>query len=162
MPNTQITLNNYTKLLLEIKNYIQEAQNKVTREKVVLSWQIGKIIDEHLSKNIKSNYGEKLFDQLEQDINIAKKMLYKMRNFYQSYPTLPKDDNKLNWSHYRILSGIKKDQERKYFEDLTKEQGWGTNRLQQEVTKSKNILAKKRMNLRKRRLPIWQLPTLSA
>ena len=143
MPNTQITLNNYTKLLLEIKNYIQEAQNKVTREKVVLSWQIGKIIDEHLSKNIKSNYGEKLFDQLEQDINIAKKMLYKMRNFYQSYPTLPKDDNKLNWSHYRILSGIKKDQERKYFEDLTKEQGWGTNRLQQEVTKSKNILAKK-------------------
>lgn len=142
MPNTQITLNNYTKLLLEIKNYIQEAQNKVTREKVVLSWQIGKIIDEHLSKNIKSNYGEKLFDQLEQDINIAKKMLYKMRNFYQSYPTLPKDDNKLNWSHYRILSGIKKDQERKYFEDLTKEQGWGTNRLQSEVAQSKNILAK--------------------
>lgn len=43
----------------------------------------------------------------------------------------------LNWSHYRILSGIKKANERKFLEDLTKQNGWEVKDLQQEAGKSR-------------------------
>ena len=142
LKNTAIALNNYSELLIGIKSKIEKTQNDIiktiTRQKLVMAWQIGKAIDEHLSKNPGSGYGKHLLKKLEQDINIATKNLYKMHNFYQTYQTLPQDDDKLNWSHYRILSGIKKDQERQYLEDLTKEQGWGVHRLQEEVVKSKS------------------------
>ena len=53
--NTEIILNDYQKLLLEIQNHVKQTQGKivkiVTREKVVMAWQIGKIINEHLAKN---------------------------------------------------------------------------------------------------------------
>jgi len=138
---TEISSNDYQKLLAEIQKRIAETQNSIiktaTREKVVMAWQIGKVIDEHLTKNANSKYGQRLLQQLQQDINIAEKVLYKMRSFYKTYPKLPKDDVRLNWSHYRVLSGIKKSEERKFLENLTKQNNWDTDQLQLEVAKSK-------------------------
>ena len=137
----KIIVNDYEKLLTEIQKHITETQGNilkiVTREKIVMAWQIGKIIDEHLLQNNKSGYGESLLKKLEQDIQITETVLYKMRSFYKTYPQLPKDDERLNWSHYRVLSGIKKDEERKYLENLTKQNNWSSDELQQEVAKSK-------------------------
>ena len=65
-----------------------------------------------------------------------------MRGFYTRYPKLPKDDARLNWSHYRVLSGIKKADERKALEDLTKENAWNTDELQEEVIRRKTLPAK--------------------
>lgn len=139
--NMEITLNNYKKLLLEIQNQIKQTEDSIiksaTRAKVVMAWQIGKAINEYLSKNSQTGYGEKLVIQLAKDISITTTVLYKMRNFYQTYPQLPKDEDALNWSHYRVLSGIKKADERKYLEDLTKQNNWAVNTLQQEINKSK-------------------------
>ena len=117
--NTKISLNNYTKLLAEIQNHIKQTQDQIvknaTREKVALGWEIGKIVDLHLSKNNQSGYGEKLFTQLANDLSISERVLYQMRNFFQTYPKLPKDDDRLNWTHYRTLSGVKENDERNCF-----------------------------------------------
>lgn len=143
---TEISLNNYRNLLTEIQKQIAQAQSNViqniTRQKVVMAWNVGKIINEHLSRNTKTGYGEKLIEQLAQDTSMADKVLYKMRGFYQTYKTLPKDDNNLNWTHYQKLSGIKESEERKRLENLAKENSWTTNDLQTEVTKSKTTEAK--------------------
>ena len=45
------------------------------------------------------------------------------------------DDDQLNWSHYRALGGIKKAEERKCLEDLTRQNEWGSDALQKEVSK---------------------------
>lgn len=137
MTETKIRLNNYSKLLLELRQHINETQKNITRQKVVMAWQIGKSINEHLAQNNQSGYGESLFKQLESDIGITQTVLYRMHSFYETYPKIPKDDDKLNWSHYRILIGIKKDDERKYLENLTRENEWGSNVLQAQVKKSK-------------------------
>ena len=141
MTKKEIALNGYNKLLSELRNYITETQNNVvkivTRQKVEMAWKIGKSISLHLSENNQSGYGEKLFGKLEVDIGITQSVLYKMRNFYKSYPKIPQDNKVLNWSHYRVLSGVKKDDERKYLEDLVKEHGWNSDDLQLEVKKSK-------------------------
>jgi endonuclease YncB( thermonuclease family) len=137
----EIDSSDYAKLLSEIRQQIAQTQNKIiasiTRQKVEMAWQVGKLVEQHLSKNSNSAYGKHLFESLESDLGIAQRILYQMRNFYQTYPKLPKDDQSLNWSHYRTLAGLKKIDERKHFEDLAKENGWSGQQLQQEVSKKK-------------------------
>jgi len=131
----------YAKLLSQIRNQIKQAQEKifksVTREKVVMAWEIGKLVEEHLKKNDESGYGKRLIEQLARDTALADKVLYKMRSFFQTYPKLPKDDDRLNWTHYQKLSGVKKDEERKRLEQMVRENGWSTDALQEEVLKLK-------------------------
>jgi endonuclease YncB( thermonuclease family) len=139
--NTEISLNNYTKFLAEIQNHIKETQDNilknVTRQKVEMAWRIGKSVDEHLVKNNKFGYGEKLIAQLAADTSLSDKVLYKMRNFYKTYKTLPKDDDSLNWTHYQTLSGVKKEEERKRLEEVVRENSWSTDQLESEVRKIK-------------------------
>jgi endonuclease YncB( thermonuclease family)/rubrerythrin len=136
---TEIALVGYENLLTEIQKQIGQAQQNlvqnIARQKVVMAWNVGKIIDEHLSRNDKTGYGEKLMEKLVQDTAISDNSLYRMRSFYQSYPKLPKDEKQLNWTHYQTLSGVKKDEERKRLENLVRDNSWTTDELQIEVTK---------------------------
>jgi endonuclease YncB( thermonuclease family) len=134
--------NNYKNLLNKIQEYLLETQQDIMRKKVELAWQVGKLVDEYLSENSSSGYGEQLFQRLEMDIQIGKDSLYKMRNFYQSYPTLPRDNPKLNWSHYSILSGVKDENERKYLEDLVKKNSWSVASLKEQALVSKKETSK--------------------
>ena len=134
-------LKNYNKLLTKILDEISQAKgeivNLVTRQKVVMAWQIGKLVGENLAQNTSKDYSELLFTKLEDDTKINKTVLYKMHGFYKTYPKLPKDDGKLNWSHYRVLSGITEAKERKRFENFTSENSWDSDTLQREVQKTK-------------------------
>ena len=137
----KITLNNYPNLLLKVQQIIKKTERNivqtVNREKVVMSWQVGKIIEEHLLKNDRAEYGKKLISQLAKDTLIAEKALYQMRNFYKTYPTLPKDESDLSWSHYRSLATVANEEQRKQLEDLTVKNNLRANDLQHEIAKSK-------------------------
>lgn len=139
---TEITLVGYEKILSSIQKQIAQAQQNVvqniTRQKVVMAWSVGKIIDEHLSRNKKTGYGEKLMEKLTQDTELSSRALYRMHAFYQSYPKLPRDENHLNWTHYQMLAGVKKDEERKRLENLVRDNSWTTDELQTEVAKTKS------------------------
>ena len=137
----EIAISEYQKILSEIQKEISQTQenilNNATRQKVEMAWKIGQIIDRSLVKKDEKIYGTKLIKQLEKDVGISETVLYKMRSFYKTYPKIPKDDPRLNWSHYRILSGIKKAGERKVLENLAKKNSWDSDSLQQEVVKTK-------------------------
>ncbi len=139
--------NNYKAILNEIQKLIFQTENNivrnVTRQKVEMAWKIGKEINKNLFENDKDESGRKLIERLEKDVGIRKTVLYKMRNFYKTYPKIPKDDERLNWSHYRILSEIKKSDERKYLENLVKQNGWNDCDLQEEMNKIKSQLVVK-------------------
>ncbi|MBU6139955.1 MAG: hypothetical protein KGP29_00150 [Proteobacteria bacterium] len=139
--SADISIGDYAKILKEIQSCISQTQNKiiqnVARQKVEMAWQIGKTIEKFLSKKDRAKYGERLITKLEADTAITKTVLYKMHGFYKTYPKIPKDDPRLNWSHYRILSGVKKIEERKFLEDLTRQNSWEVSELQQEVKKNK-------------------------
>ena len=83
----EISVSNYQKILDEIKKQISQTQKNilknVTRQKVEMAWQIGKIIDQDLSKKDEKTYGQNLISKLEQDIGIGESVLYRMRNFYE-------------------------------------------------------------------------------
>ena len=153
---TEIALVGYENLLIEIQKQIAQAQQNVVqniaRQKVVMAWNVGKIIDEHLSRNDKTGYGEKLMEKLVQDTALSDNSLYRMRSFYQSYPKLPKDEKQLNWTHYQTLSGVKKDEERKRLENLVRDNSWTTDDLQTEVKKLKTKKPVRKKKLLKTKL----------
>ncbi len=141
----QIVLKNYEKLLLQIQKTIKQTeQNIVTsvnQEKVAMSWQIGKIINEHLVKNDRADYGKKLFEQLEKDTAIAQSILYQMRKFHKAFPVLPK--NNLSWSHYRSLASVKDVEVRKLLENQVVKNNLAAEELEHKVAKVKKIELKK-------------------
>lgn len=143
----KIALNGYKKFLTQVQELIQKTEQNivqtVNRQKVEMCWQIGKIIDQHLLKNDRAEYGKNFFTQLAQDTAISEKTLYQMRSFYKAYPKLPKDENGLNWSHYRSLASVKDQEKRKYLEDLTATNNLDSNQLAREITKSKPRVVKK-------------------
>ena len=140
------TQKSYKILLKNIQNCINKAEkniaNLVIRKKLEMCWQIGKFIEEDLLTNNFAEYGNKIFSKLEQDLAINKATLYKMHNFYQAYPQLPKDNNKLNWSHYRTLADIKNPRQREYLSNLAIENSWNTRQLEKEAKNIKTNLNK--------------------
>ena len=136
----EITLNNYEKLLLQVQRTIEETKQNivksVNREKVVMSWGLGKIIDQHLMKNDRADYGKKLFSQLAKDTSIAERTLYQMRAFYKNYPTLPSEKAALSWSHYRTLISVGDSEKREYLEDLAVRTSLDSAQLQKKISKS--------------------------
>jgi hypothetical protein len=61
----KIVLNDYQKILAQVQKTIQQTEKNIVqtlnRQKVLMSWQIGKIIDDHLLKNKRAEYGKSLF-----------------------------------------------------------------------------------------------------
>lgn len=145
----EITLENYKKLLTKIRQTIAKTQKNIVQvvdyHKVLMSWEIGKEIENHLKGKDKADYGEQLFVQLTKDTGIEKTTLYQMRAFYKSYPKIPTQNNSLSWSHYRSLIAVKDEQTRKQLENLVVEKSFGSDRLQKEIaaTKKKKITSKK-------------------
>lgn len=116
-----ITLQSYKKLLCKIKNEMAEglfrAQNAYDRERVITYWNMGRAISSHLLMHKdRADYGESLFNRLSQDIGLGERLLYQVTQFYNTYPDFKPSSN-LKWSHYRILTSIKDENQRGMLED---------------------------------------------
>jgi len=139
----QIEKNTYNALLLDIRGEIFKAQQDISRivnrQKVEMSWNIGKSIEGYLTSNSRAQYGQKVFEQLASDVGLSIRLLYQMSGFYKTYPTLPSDDGVLNWSHYRELITVNDEEKRKSFEILAIEDSLGAGALQKKIVEGKSL-----------------------
>lgn len=138
---------NYSELLLKVKDEVLQRQslidNLINHQKVLMAWNIGKLINEYLlTNNRDEDYGQNLIKKLSDDTKINWSVLYKMRVFHQSYPNLEQIDESLSWSHYRILSGVRNENDRKKLKNLTIKQGWSSLNLEHEIRKIKKAKPK--------------------
>ncbi len=146
----EITTKNYQNLLLRIQKTIKKTEENliksVNRQKVVLSWEIGKEIDKHLLELEESSdgkYGKNLFEQLSASTQIDKRTLYQMHAFYKTYPSLPAEKSNLTWSHYRNLVSVQSDTKRQLLEDLTVKNDLDSRELQRKISKTNSTKKKK-------------------
>jgi len=128
MANFVISDNSYSNLLKQIKQEITEglarAQKAYEREKVISYWRIGQAIDKHLLENKdRADYGKQLYSRLSRDLNIGERLLYQMSQFYYTYPDLKPSQN-LKWSHYRLLTSVKDEEERAILETKAADNNW--------------------------------------
>jgi micrococcal nuclease len=118
----ELVKKNYNELLGEITQYLQGS-------KVTISWNIGKILFKYSADNIS-------IEQLSKDLNMSPTNLFRMLNFYKTYPnSIPQ--NNLNWSQYSVLSEIKDAEFRDMLEDKTITEKLTVEELKKEIREKK-------------------------
>ncbi|MCK9615298.1 MAG: DUF1016 N-terminal domain-containing protein [Candidatus Omnitrophica bacterium] len=141
--------NSYSNLLKQIKHEITDglvrAQKAYEREKVISYWKIGQAIDKHLLENKdRADYGKQLYSRLSRDLNIGERLLYQMSQFYYAYPDLKPSQN-LKWSHYRLLTSVKDEEQRAILETKAADDNWSKRALETFIKddKEKSVKAAK-------------------
>lgn len=144
-----------------IKNYVDKAINilELAREQVVKSvnqamvfayYEIGKIIieEEQVGKE-RAEYSERTIEKLSEKLvgeygrGFSVRNLEQMRKFYLTYSKtqtpsaeLQIPDFQLSWSHYLVLTRIKKEEERKFYEIESQTNNWSVRELKRQFDSS--------------------------
>ena len=149
----------YTALRSEVRAAINagkiRAQDAVERERVRTSWEVGKLIIEHIFKNTvseriskssravvgeqaptkdRANYGVKVIERLSTDLAISNTELKYMVQFARTYAISPPADQ-LTWGHYRELLAINDETKRKSIAGEASKNKWTRDALRREIKK---------------------------
>lgn len=142
---TSLLPSDYLETLDQIKNLVLSAKSNSLRavnyQVVNLYWETGRI----LSLRTETGWGKGVVEQLAGDITayypsiqgFSPSNLWRMKNFYETY----KDNQKLvmasreiGWSqNYTIIEMVKDEQERLFYIELTKREGFSVKTLRQKI-----------------------------
>ncbi len=132
----------YSALFSEVKDKIQQAQNRaflsITREMILLYWEIGQLI---VDRQNKQGWGAKVIEKLSSDLRkeIPDSRSFSVRNLkymlkfyktYLGYTALQKSIIQVPWSHnIVIMDKVKSFEEREYYIKECLGNGWSRNVL---------------------------------
>jgi len=125
--NKTLSTQNYTKLLNNITNEVEAGKKIIATvvdyQRVLTNWNVGRMIYTYLLKEKRTaQRGEKLYDQLQEDTGINRRVLRQTVQFFRYYPTVQKTKG-LTWTHYTALLTISEPKERKRWEDKISREG---------------------------------------
>jgi len=131
-----VKIENYTKLLEQIKNDIQQSQLRaalaVNKELILLYWRIGKELTEKIDRE---GWGSKIIDTLAKDLSrsfpnlsgfSARNMVY-MRKFAETYPDInyAAAAAQIPWGHNMvIMDKVENDDQKLFYVQKCLENGW--------------------------------------
>lgn len=131
-------MSGYLQLLKDVqsilKNGLYKSYQAVDNLKVQTYWQIGeRIVREELTKEERANYGEKLIENLAQDLGFRRDELYRIVQFYKTYPIVVTVSQQLSWSHYIELVKLKKEEKRQFYEIKAIQECWSIRELRKRI-----------------------------
>jgi hypothetical protein len=154
-------LESYPELLQELKSLLiktkYQAYKAVDNLRVQTYWQIGeRIVREELQHQERADYGEYLLNNLAKDLGFLKRDLYRMVQFYRTYPIMTSLMSQLSWTHYVVLITLSNNYEREFYELRVAQEGWSVRTLQQEIknklyarsTKKGTLISTKKLPLK--------------
>ncbi len=133
-----------------------QAYKAVDNVRVQTYWQIGERITREELKEGRADYGSKIIPLLAQDLGFSRPELFKIVQFYRTYPIVSTLSRQLSWSHYVELIQINKEEERHFYEIQIIQNGWSVRALREQMNIQTYQQAKKEGQIIKR-LPL-QLP----
>jgi predicted nuclease of restriction endonuclease-like (RecB) superfamily len=154
----------------EVLTLIKTAQSRViattNQELIQLYWSIGQYISDRLKT---TEWGQKTIEQLADFIQtqepgikgFERRSLYRMRQFYETYPDFPIVSallTQLSWTHHHILmSRCKTEEERLFYLQLAATERYSTRELDRQINSS----IFERTRLADAKLPVAQTPNLT-
>jgi predicted nuclease of restriction endonuclease-like (RecB) superfamily len=154
----------------EVLTLIKTAQSRViattNQELIQLYWSIGQYISDRVKT---TEWGQKTIEQLATFIQtqepgikgFERRSLYRMRQFYETYPDFPIVSallTQLSWTHHHILmSRCKTEEERLFYLQLAATDRYSTRELDRQI--NSGIFERTRLADAKR--PIAQTPNLT-
>lgn len=151
---------------LSIANILETARNAAYRAvnvaMVQAYWHIGRIIveDEQKGKQ-RAGYGQTLIEELARRLTknygkgFTESNLKYMRQFYLVFSNRHALRDDLNWTHYRLLLKIEKDDARNFYMLETLNNNWSTRELERQI----NTLLYERLVLSKNKEKALELAT---
>jgi endonuclease YncB( thermonuclease family) len=138
-PKSERSLFGYATLRNRVREALQRgrarAEETVEREKVRTSWEIGKLIHEHILLNrARAHYGEQVIRRLSRDIGMSNTELKYMLEFARTYPIGP-PTGQLSWGHYRELLAVNDAGKREVLAKKARLGNWSQKGLRREIAK---------------------------
>lgn len=131
-------------LVHEIQAIIAQAKKRAIRsvdtERVLMYWQIGKVIlEEEQQGKERAVYGEflikSLSDQLQPQFGsgFSVRQLEMCRQFYRTFPITNALRSQFSWTHYRTLIRIENQDKREFYIAETEKNNWTARQLERQV-----------------------------
>ncbi|MDP8211908.1 MAG: DUF1016 N-terminal domain-containing protein [Candidatus Zapsychrus exili] len=141
--STQLTKSAYQQLLTDISYIYQEAKersNKIVDSILTKAyWEIGKkIVEIDQGGQERASYDKQIIEKLSEGLTerlgkgFSVENLRKMRRFYISYP-IRSAPTELDWTRYKVLSAVKEDYKRTYYEREAIKNDWSSRDLIQVI-----------------------------
>lgn len=128
----------YEQILRDVKSILQRGLTKAYKAidniRVQTYWQIGeRIVREELSHKDRADYGQGLIEKLSNDLGFRRDELYRIVQFYKTYPIVVTLSQQLSWSHYVELIKLKNEEERKFYEVQSVIGAWSIRELRKKI-----------------------------
>lgn len=131
-------------IILQIQSIIASAQAKAVRsvdhERVIMYWQIGKIIfEEEQQGKDRAEYGSFLIKSISNAFHpqfgtgFSIRQLEMNRQFYRTFPIANALRSQLNWTHYRLLIRMENSDKRDFYIAETEKNNWTARQLERQV-----------------------------
>lgn len=119
-----------------------QAYKAVDNIRVQTYWQMGeRIAREELNGNNRAVYNEQIIEKLSKDLSFNRVILYRILQFYKSYPIVSTLSRQLSWSHIVELLGVVNLKERQFYERITIENALSVRGLRRQI--NNNLYSKK-------------------
>ncbi len=145
----ELELEGYNHLLGDIRCILQRGLTKaykaVDNLKVQTYWQIGeRVVREELDHKERADYGKRIIDSLSKDLNIDRRLFYRIVRFYRLYPIVVTVSPQLSWSHYEVLTGTEDNSIRQFYENASIRNSWSVRELKKKITNKEYEKARKK------------------
>lgn len=131
-------------VIQQIQSVISNAQTKAIRavdnERVLMYWQIGKIIfEEEQEGKDRADYGKFLIKSISDEFQpqfgsgFTIRQLEMNRQFFRTFPNTNALRSQFNWTHYRTLIRIDNQDKRDFYIAETEKNNWTARQLERQV-----------------------------
>ena len=131
-------------IIQEVQSIIVQSKDKAIRsvnaERVLMYWQIGKVIFEEEQQGKKrAGYGEFLIKSLSEQLQpqfgsgFSIRQLEMCRQFYRTFPIANTLRSQFSWSHYRLLIRADNQDKREFYIAETEKNNWSVRQLERQI-----------------------------
>ncbi|MES2653356.1 MAG: PDDEXK nuclease domain-containing protein [Bacteroidota bacterium] len=131
-------------IITQIQTIVATARDRAIRsvntERVLMYWQIGKIIlEEEQQGNERAGYGEFLIKSLSETfqpqfgIGFSVRQLEMCRQFYRIFPIANALRSQFSWTHYRVLIRIHNHDKRAFYIAEAEKNNWTARQLERQI-----------------------------
>ncbi|MBW1658163.1 PDDEXK nuclease domain-containing protein [Flavobacterium quisquiliarum] len=131
-------------LIQQVHNIISDAKNRairsVDKERVLMYWQIGKVIlEEEQDGKERAKYGEFIIKSLSNELQpkfgsgFSVRQLERYRQFYRIFPNTSALRTQFSWTHYKTLLSIANEDKRTFYIAETEKNNWTARELERQV-----------------------------
>jgi predicted nuclease of restriction endonuclease-like (RecB) superfamily len=131
-------------LLQQIQSIIDSAKERalrsVEKERMLMYWQIGKVLfeEEQKSKD-RADYGQYLIKSISNEFQpqlgtgFSIRQLERNRQFYRAFPIASALRTQFSWTHYKILISIDNQDKKDFYIAETEKNNWSARQLERQV-----------------------------